>query len=143
MLRGRLRESAQLRRRAGLALPLEIRHDEYTVDIVTDEPNPIVPESLAFLHLLPPAYYTEVGSDGFSQAPVGTGPFVFTEWEKGIHIKLKANPDYWGGAPKLEEVTFKPGPEATTRVAMLETGEADLISNVPPELINRIGLFDA
>ncbi|MFG2100521.1 McrC family protein [Micromonospora echinaurantiaca] len=33
VLRGRLRETAQLSRRAGLALPLEIRHDDYTVDI--------------------------------------------------------------------------------------------------------------
>ena len=35
-------------------------------------------------------------------------------------------------------MTFKPAPEASTRVAMLETGDADIIANVPPELTARI-----
>jgi peptide/nickel transport system substrate-binding protein len=114
--------------------------DEYTVDIITEEPNPIVPETLAFLFALPPEYYAEQGPDNFSLAPVGTGPFVFDSWDKGVQIKVKANPDYWGGAPALEEVVFKPAPEASTRVAMLETGEADIIANVPPELVGRVGM---
>ena len=112
--------------------------DEFTVDIVTAAPNPIVPETLAFLYALPPGYYAEVGSAGFSQSPVGTGPFTFVEWQQGIQIKVAANPDYWGGAPALDEVVFKPAPEASTRVAMLETGEANIIANVPPELTARV-----
>ena len=112
--------------------------DDFTVDIITAEPNPIVPETLAFLFALPPVYHAEVGADGFSLAPVGTGPFVFSEWEQGVQIVVEANPDYWGGAPALDQVTFKPAPEASTRVAMLETGDADIIANVPPELTERV-----
>lgn len=112
--------------------------DEYTVDIVTEKPNPFVPESLAFLHALPPKYYAKMGPEQFSQAPVGTGPFTFEEWQYGVQIVVRANPKYWGGAPALASVTFKPAKEASTRVAMLETGEADIISNVPPELVDRV-----
>jgi peptide/nickel transport system substrate-binding protein len=112
--------------------------DDHTVDILTAEPNPIVPETLAFLYALPPQYYAEVGTEGFTQAPVGTGPFTFVEWQPGVQIKVQANPDYWGGAPALDEVIFKPAPEASTRVAMLETGEADIIANVPPELTAQV-----
>lgn len=112
--------------------------DDYTVDIITAEPNPIVPETLAFLYALPPEYHAEVGADGFGQAPVGTGPFTFVEWDQGVQIVVEANADYWGGAPTLDQVVFKPAPEASTRVAMLETGDADIIANVPPELTARV-----
>lgn len=112
--------------------------DETTVDIVTAEPNPIVPETLAFLYALPPQYYAEQGVEQFTLAPVGTGPFTFVEWQQGVQIVVAANPDYWNGAPAIGEVVFKPGPEASTRVAMLETGEADIIANVPPELTDRV-----
>jgi peptide/nickel transport system substrate-binding protein len=112
--------------------------DDTTVDIMTEAPNPTVAETLAFLYALPPKYYAQTGDDGFAQKPVGTGPFTFVEWTKGVQIKVKANPAYWGGVPALDEVVFKPGPESSTRVAMLETGQAQIIANVPPELTDRI-----
>jgi len=108
--------------------------DDYTVDIITETPNPIVPATMAFLQVLPPTYYAEQGAEKFALAPVGTGPYTFGEWQQGVQIVVKANPDYWGEAPAIGEVVFKPAPEAATRVALLETGEADIIANVPPEL---------
>jgi peptide/nickel transport system substrate-binding protein len=112
--------------------------DELTVDIITEAPNPIVPRTMAFLMALPPKYYAEQGPEAFTLTPVGTGPFVFDEWQTGVQIKVTANPDYWRGAPRLDEVVFKPAPEASTRVALLETGEADIIANVPPELADQL-----
>jgi peptide/nickel transport system substrate-binding protein len=116
--------------------------DDLTVDIITDKPNPIVPRTMAFLMALPPQYYAEQGPEAFTLAPVGTGPFEFDEWQTGVQIKVKANPDYWRGAPRLDEVFFKPGPEASTRAALLETGEADIIANVPPELADQLATKD-
>lgn len=117
--------------------------DDLTLDILTETPNPTVPETLAFLHVLPPQYYAEQGAEKFTLAPVGTGPYTFVEWQQGVQIVVKANPDYWGGAPAIPQVIFKPGPEASTRVAMIETGEADIIANVPPELTERVNGAEA
>lgn len=112
--------------------------DDHTIDIVTKEQNAVTPETLALMFVLPPQYYEEVGPEGFSNRPVGTGPFVFEEWRKGVRILVKANPDYWNGAPEIDEVVFEHAPEAATRVSRLLTGEADIISNLPTEMVDQV-----
>jgi len=112
--------------------------DDYTIDLITKTPNPIVPETLSLLYILPPDYYVEVGQLGFSEKPIGTGPFTFVERQKGVAISVKRNPQYWRGTPQIEEIVFKQAGEASTRVAMLLTGEADIITNVPPEMLDQI-----
>jgi peptide/nickel transport system substrate-binding protein len=108
------------------------------VDIVTKSPTPILPQTLAFLYAYPPKYFKQVGADTFGQKPVGTGPYKFAEWVKGDYIKVKADPTFRGGAPKIDEITFRTAPEASTRVAMLETGRADIVMNVPPQMTDRV-----
>jgi peptide/nickel transport system substrate-binding protein len=66
---------------------------------------------------------------------VGTGAYKFVRWVKDDHILLEANPRYFRGAPKIKKVMFRPIPEATTRVAALQTQEADIITNIPPHLM--------
>ncbi|TQR17751.1 glutathione ABC transporter substrate-binding protein [Psychrobacillus soli] len=56
--------------------------------------------------------------------PVGTGPFRFEHWKPGQEIVLVRNEEYWGSASELAKVVFKVVPEETTRVSMIETGEA-------------------
>ncbi len=66
--------------------------------------------------------------------PVGTGPFVFTEWKQTDYVKGKKFDGYWKkGYPKVDSVTWKPVLENNTRAAMLQTGEADFIYMVPFE----------
>jgi peptide/nickel transport system substrate-binding protein len=112
--------------------------DKYTVDIVTTGPNAVIPELMSFLYVLPKGYYGQVGAAKFSLAPVGTGPFQFVEWVKGSHITVKQNPGYWKGAPSLSQITFRWAAEASTRVAMLESGQADLVVAVPAQMVDRI-----
>ncbi len=112
--------------------------DPYTVDLTTDGPNPVVPSAMAFLMLLPPQYYAQAGPGKFGTSPVGTGPYRFVTWEQGVRILIRADPAYWGGVPSVAEFQFKPAPEASTRVALLETGDSDIIANVPPEVIDGI-----
>ncbi len=66
--------------------------------------------------------------------PVGTGPYKFVRWVKDDYLLLEANENYWRGAPQIKKVIFRPIPEATTRVAGLQTQELDLIVNIPPHL---------
>ena len=112
--------------------------DAHTVDIVTKAPTPILPQTLAFLYAYPPKYFKDVGADGLGQKPVGTGPYKFVEWVKGESIKVRADPGYRGGAPRIDEIVFRTAPEASTRVALLETGRADIVMNVPPQMIERV-----
>lgn len=78
--------------------------------------SPMVPK-----HLLEG---TDLKSSELATAPVGTGPFKFTEWKKGQYIRLDKNEAYWqDGLPYLDRVVARFIPDASTRTAALENGE--------------------
>lgn len=105
--------------------------DEHTVDLVTKTPAPGLLYSLpTYFYMVPPKYTQEVGREQTALKPIGTGPFKLAEWVKDDHVTLEANPGYWGGRPKLDKVTFKPVPEAATRSAAIQTGQADIVQDV-------------
>ncbi len=57
--------------------------------------------------------------------PIGSGPFMFTEWKKGQYIRLDRNPNYWKkGQPYLDRIVARIIPDPSTRTAALEKGEA-------------------
>ncbi|RVT86525.1 hypothetical protein DXV76_00045 [Rhodobacteraceae bacterium CCMM004] len=118
--------------------------DDTTVKIVLSEPNPIVDLLLAQIIVVPPDYWEEVGgTEGFGQAPVGTGPFVLTDWVKDDRIVMDTNPDYWGDLPEnIDEVVWRTVPEASSRAAGLRTGEYDLAMNLPAIDVDAINAED-
>jgi peptide/nickel transport system substrate-binding protein len=75
---------------------------------------------------------------GLQQHPVGTGPFVFVEWVPNDHITLKANPDYWGGKPHLDQIVYQVVPDASTALLKLRNGEVDVLTDVSPEQVKVI-----
>ncbi len=81
--------------------------------------------SMALVSPISPAAVEKYGED-VRQHPVGAGPYVLSEWVKGDRIVLTRNERYWGKAPTVDKLTFKIIPEATTREAMLRTGEIDI-----------------
>ena len=108
--------------------------DDYTVVAKTENIDALFLATLADnWAIIPPGYFEEVGQQGFEESPVGTGPFVFVEWVKGDRIVMKANLDYWRGAPKIETVIFRPIPESSTRVAAIQTGEVDIVHRLSSE----------
>lgn len=71
---------------------------------------------------------TDVAQNPANDKPVGTGPFMFADWQRGRSLTLKANPNYWDkGKPKLSEVIYQIVPDAANRTAGLETGEYDFV----------------
>ncbi len=70
--------------------------------------------------------------------PTGTGPFKFTEWQKGDHITLERWDESWRGKPYLDKVIFKVVPDDSSRVLMLQSGDTQLIAFVPPEDAARL-----
>ena len=91
------------------------------------------------------------GSEVCASDPVGTGQYTFVEWIAGDHLTVQLNPDWWGydadicGGEALVEadagfksVTFRPVTESATRVAMIQSGDAQLIWPVPSESIDSL-----
>ncbi|HEY4908391.1 MAG TPA: ABC transporter substrate-binding protein, partial [Methylomirabilota bacterium] len=117
--------------------------DPYTVNVITKAPFPLLavrmsPGHCGTVGIVPPKYIAQVGDAAFAVKPVGTGPFKFVEWVKDERLVLEANKDYHRGAPAIERLIFRPVPELTTRVAALLSGQADLVSDIPPDQTGKI-----
>ncbi len=68
--------------------------------------------------------------------PIGTGPFVFEEWVPDDHLDVSKNPGYWReGLPYLDEITFQPIVDATSRANGLLAGDLDVIHTVNADTI--------
>lgn len=78
---------------------------------------------------------TAVKKDGadFGHNPVGTGAFSFDSWTANQNVTLKANNDYWDGAPKTSTLIFRPLPDASARIAALKSDDADIVVEVPAD----------
>ena len=87
----------------------------------------------------------EAGDDVCASAPVGTGQYLFVEWEHGDHLKLELNPNWWGYEAGIVDkdagfktINFKVVTENATRVSMLQAGDADFIWPVPTESYDNV-----
>ncbi|MUV36724.1 Periplasmic oligopeptide-binding protein [Lentibacillus sp. JNUCC-1] len=70
--------------------------------------------------------------------PAGTGPFKFKEWVPGDKVVITKNGDYWGEPAKLDTATFQVVSEQSTRLAQLDTGEADVADAIGPNNVSRM-----
>lgn len=109
--------------------------DADTVRILTEGPDPILPARLYWMKMVPPG---AAQTEDFASAPVGTGPYMLTEWNRGSSIDLVVNPDYWGDAPQIQEAEFRFIGEFGTRLSSLLSGETDLITNLLPEFVEQV-----
>jgi peptide/nickel transport system substrate-binding protein len=105
--------------------------DDMTVDIKTSSPDPTIPSRLLKMYIIAPKWLTDTPDEKAALTAVGTGPYTFSEWVKGDHITLKANPNYWGNPkPTIGEVKIVTRGEAAVRAAMVQAGEADVAINI-------------
>lgn len=114
--------------------------DEYTVRIILSEPYAPLLDALSqvYLGMASPAAVEKWG-DEYQLHQVGTGPFTFAEYVPGDHLLLKRNPDYaWGPSlyqhetAQLDEVEFRFFTSNSTRSPALETDEAHVMGEIPP-----------
>ncbi len=135
--------------RKGLIAPLASieKTDDYGVVMHFSGPWPPAMQMLVHQQIVPKHYIEEVGTKGFVEKPIGTGPFKFVSAKPGLEeVVMERFDDFWGGAPDLEPVgtacveraIFRVIPEASTRVAALLAGEVDIIQAVPPELLDTL-----
>jgi len=77
--------------------------------------------------------------DKLATEPSGTGPFKFKSFTPGDKLELVRNPDYYEkGLPKLDGVVFRIMPENAARMAAMESGDIDLMWNLPLESIDKL-----
>lgn len=135
--------------------------DDYTVQIEQTKPWPELPYNMSTPGWVgameTPRALEKYGEDYGYEKVYGNGPFKFVEWMKRDHITLeryeeydwapdwawkysdaKSAEDYTSGPPYLEKVVFKYVPEASTRINMLKTGQADGIIEVPKSQVEEI-----
>ena len=103
----------------------------YTVEFRLKAPNaafPAVLADIAGLQTSPTAIRkAESAGKNYAETPVGTGPFRFVEWKRGISLRVERNPDYWQkGLPHLDAVVYRPIPDGQTRMASLTAGDIQL-----------------
>jgi ABC-type transport system substrate-binding protein len=109
--------------------------NEHTVRLTTNRPLGALPGNLS--HQAGGSIQSPTAAKA-GKFPVGTGPYRFVEYVPDERLVLAANKDYWGGAPSLDRLVFRIVPEARTRLAMLQSGEAQVIYNVAPTEIEGL-----
>jgi peptide/nickel transport system substrate-binding protein len=103
------------------------------VRLTTSSPYPALLAQLVKLSIVPRAYVQKVGNEKFNVEPMGSGPYRFVTWQKGVRVTLAANESYWRGRPPFKTVTFQMVPDTATRIANLKTGRADIIRQLNPD----------
>lgn len=97
------------------------------VKLVTAGPYPALLAQLVKLSIVPKAVVEAVGKDAFNLKPVGSGPYKFESWQRGVNVQLTRNDAYWGTKAPFPTVTFRAVPDAATRLANLQAGSSDLV----------------
>jgi len=76
---------------------------------------------------------------GSQTNPIGTGPFVFSEWVPNSHFTATRNPNYWrAGMPYLDSITYKPIPDADQILASLNSGAVDILHTDTASTISQL-----
>ena len=119
--------------------------DDLTVKYTLSEANAAFPDVLrgeAGWPVSPTAY--EADPEGFTNKPIGTGPFVMTEWVRDSETVLVRNDNYWqtdadgNQLPYLDGITFRPITDEDSRVASLRSGDVDMMQTLRGNNVKQI-----
>ncbi len=117
--------------------------DPSTVRITVKQPTPNLLTNLGGFKGMAIVQRKNVESGQIATHPIGTGPFAFETHKSGDSITLKANPSYWGGAPKVSGVTFRFISEPSTALSALQADEIDWTDSIPTERVAALADDDS
>lgn len=115
--------------------------DDFTVTMTLPAPYAPLLANLAIpiAGMISPSAIAQ-GLDYVAVNPSGTGPFRLASpdnWTRDSQMTLEANPDYWGGSPKVQQLIIKVVPEGSNRLQQVEAGELDIAWALTPEDVER------
>src|SRR5690606_17408442 len=70
--------------------------------------------------------------------PIGTGPFVISDYVANDHFTFTRNEDYWGEKAKLKTLTMKQVTDVNGKITALANGEAQVIGDVPNDQVEQV-----
>ncbi|MFN7149967.1 MAG: ABC transporter substrate-binding protein [Microthrixaceae bacterium] len=108
------------------------------LQITTVKPYLAMPTLLTNAYALPPEYYAKVKAEGFAKDPIGTGPYKLETYSSGSSIDVVKNDDYWRGEPKLDGIEFAWSAEASSRYALLASGDVDFAIDLLPQDVEKV-----
>jgi dipeptide transport system substrate-binding protein len=121
----------------GMGFPTLIKSvekvDDQTVKIILNQPEAPFLANLAmpFMSIVSKEYSDKLEAEGkkeqMNQMPLGTGPYSFVAYQQDAVIRYKANPDYWGGKQKIDDLVFAITTDASVRYQKLKAGECHLM----------------
>ena len=92
------------------------------VDIMLNKPFNALLYTLAVVGIVPEHAYD---ATSYGANPIGSGRYVLEQWDKGQQVIFKANPDYYGEAPKMERLTVLFMDEDAA-LAAVQSGSVDI-----------------
>jgi len=134
-----------------------VKVDDYTVDFITDTPNPILPNEWSTWYIMSkswtekhdavlPQSATKDKENYATRHANGTGPFILVSQQPGVKTVCKVNPDWWDNKNKIHNVTevvFTQISNDATRVAALLSGQVDMAYPIPVQDMKRVDGNDA
>jgi peptide/nickel transport system substrate-binding protein len=111
--------------------------DDRTVVIRTSRPSPVLLRLP--IPILPAHIWSKISSDQVKSyknevGAVGSGPFVLAERKAGQFVRLTANKDYWGGAPKIDELVYRVYGNGDALAQALKQGQIDFADNLDADV---------
>lgn len=107
--------------------------DDHTVKFKLKRPEApfLATMGMSFASVVSKEYADKLLAEGtmadFNLKPIGTGPFAFVAYQQDAAIRYKANPDYWGGKQKIDDLVFAITPDASVRYQRLKANECQLM----------------
>ncbi len=114
--------------------------DDETFEVTTRTPDPMVPPLLGGLYVVNMKLMNDLGYDGITTKPIGTGPYKSIKWEKDI-IEVEPHSAGWRQG-KVGHLVVRALPEVAARLSAFESQQVDLAFEVSPEARSRIEAAD-
>ncbi len=121
--------------------------DEFTVALITAEPDSLLPINLTNLFMASPTHWAakraaaanaEAAWNAFAADPSGTGPFRVTRFVPRERLEMARNDNYWGTKARLDRVILLPIPEPNARTAALLSNQVDWIEAPAPDSVPQM-----
>ncbi|ADD69268.1 extracellular solute-binding protein family 5 [Denitrovibrio acetiphilus DSM 12809] len=125
--------------------------DDYTVDIITKEPYPLLLNMATYVFPMDSEFYTGTDEKGMDKGAIvktdhsfanlnesGTGKYYVKEREQGVKVVFQKFDQYWENKGNVDTIVLTPIKNDATRVAAMLSGDVDFIMPVPPQDYPRI-----